>query len=593
MRVAGRLKNFLSLLESHGELVRVKEPVDPELEVTEIAVRALREDRPAILFENVKGSVYPLAVNMFASEKRIKLALGGTDPDELGESLIGFLERLIPPKPSQLLREHRWIRRILKSSPRLVPKKKSVSARLTLKADLSQLPVQKCWPEDGGRFITLGQVCTRCPTTGKRNMGIYRMQIFDSQSTGMHWQIQKGGGFHYFEACRKKEPLPVACVLGGSPATLLAAVAALPEGIDELLFAGFLQQEPVRLRPAESICLDVLADAEFVIEGLVPPNETRLEGPFGDHFGHYSAPAPFPVFHVQKITSAPDPVYPGTVVGIPPMEDRYLGDATQKILGPLIQLTFPEIREVWAYYEAGFHNLLVASVKQRYCKEPLKVAMGILGSGQLSLTKTLILVGADVNPRNFSEVLQQLRLHFDPATDFTLLSNVPLDTLDFTSFKMNLGSRMILDATPGQPAADNSSVDYSDLERVVREDQNILDWTVWEDTLGLVQVRGAGRPVLETLLPLASIQHLKVLAVVSDDVDIRDRENGIWGIFTRFDCARDVVFPERVLNGIQPVFRGTLGIDATWKKGYPLPLSMVEEIVEKVNKKWNRIWQKS
>ncbi len=281
-------------------------------------------------------------------------------------------------------------------------------------------------------------------------MGMYRMQVFDKQTTGMHWQIQKGGGFHYYEAEKLGKPFELAVALGTDPALLMATIAALPENIDEAMFAGFLRGSRTQFVRGKSISIQVPANAEFILEGVVPLHERKWEGPFGDHFGHYSHAADFPLFRVTAMTHRKNPVYPATVVGIPPMEDKFMGDATQEILGPLVKLIHAEITDMWAYYEAGFHNLLVVAVDQRYAKESMKTALGLMGMSQLSLTKCIVLVSEGVDVRSFDAVMKEVRDNFDPHFDFVMIPRVPLDTLDFTSFTMNLGSRMIVDATRKQ-----------------------------------------------------------------------------------------------------------------------------------------------
>ena len=383
------LREFVEYLEKYGELHRVKVEVDPVLEISEIATRSLKEGKPALLFENVKGSKYPLVINTLASEHRIELALG-THPESLGEELISFFEQAIPPSSKALFKHPKVLRRFLSSRTSDITI--AISQEIVEKPDLDSLPIIKCWPHDGGKFITLPQVFTYDPRTGKRNVGMYRMHVFDAETTGMHWQIQKGGGFHYYQADKMNRPFELAVALGTDPAMLLATIAALPEGIDEAMFAGFLRKKGTQLVGGRSISISVPANAEFILEGVVRPKERRMEGPFGDHFGHYSAAAEFPVFHVSAITRRKNPIYPATVVGIPPMEDKFLGDATQKILGPLAKLLHSEVRSLWAYYEAGFHNLLVVSIEERYQKEAMKTALGLMGTQQLSLTKCLIMI---------------------------------------------------------------------------------------------------------------------------------------------------------------------------------------------------------
>ncbi len=585
------LREFVDYLEKYGELHRVKVEVDPVLEISEIATRALKEGKPALLFENVKGAKYPLVINALASEYRIELALG-THPEKLGEELITFFEEAIPPTPKALFKHSKMLRRFLSSRTSDITI--ATSQEIVEKPNLDDLPIIKCWPHDGGRFITLPQVFTYDPRNGKRNVGMYRMHVFDAQTTGMHWQIQKGGGFHYYQADKMNRPFELAVALGTDPAMLLATIAALPEGIDEAMFAGFLRKKGTQFVGGRSVSINVPANAEFILEGIVRPKERRMEGPFGDHFGHYSAAAEFPVFHVTAITRRKNPIYPATVVGIPPMEDKFLGDATQKILGPLAKLLHSEVRSLWAYYEAGFHNLLVVSIEERYQKEAMKTALGLMGTQQLSLTKCLITVSEDVNPRNFREVLHAIRENFDPHNDFIMLPKVPLDTLDFTSFKMNLGSKMILDATNKKKPRSKFHIPKKNeafINQLPSHDRRVIESRLIEDTLLLVKVKEDGAAVLKKLLKSPMIDGVKLMAAVSEDVDIHSQESYIWGVFTRFDCERDVNFTQQKLIGISPIYKGTLAIDATWKVGYPEPLVMDKKIVRRVEERWESYWK--
>ena len=601
MQMFPALGEFVRYLEGIGELKRIKQVVDPFLEITEIAARALREGKKALLFENVKGTRYPLAINIYASERRIEMALG-RHPEQIGEELVGFAEKMFPPKRSELWKNRSMLLRILRAQTRRVAT--GFSQSIVLPPDLNVLPLQTCWPGDGGRFITQGQVVTYDPADGKRNIGMYRMHVYDAVTTGMHWQIQKGGGFHYYHAERMNQIMPVSIALGTDPALLLATIAPLPESIDEAMFAAFLRTQKIPFTRGKSINVDVPAQAEFILEGNVKPGERREEGPFGDHFGHYSNAAPFPVFSLSAITSRKNPIYPASVVGIPPMEDKFLGDAAQQILSPLIKLLHTEIHSLWAYYEAGFHNLLVVSTEARYKKEAMKTALGLLGTSQLSLTKCMVLVSENIDPRNWSSVLKEIHGNFDPRFDFVLLPNVPLDTLDFTSFKMELGSKMIIDATRKQIGKDQRQravKRISDLKRpriseVISFDKRIMDAESWEETLLVVKIRSNGsqsdgRPVLEKLLRNKELQTFSIIAVVSEDIDVRDQVNSIWGIFTRFDCQRDVYFTNQKILGISPLYSGVMGIDATWKKGYPDPLVMDPDVVYKIHSQWEEFWK--
>jgi 4-hydroxy-3-polyprenylbenzoate decarboxylase len=603
--------DFARYLESVGELHRVKVQVDSYLEITEIATRAIKQKRPALLFEKVKGSNYPLVINAMASEHRCELALN-KHPQHLGEELIKFMMDAMPPKLSLISKHRPVLTRLLKA-----PTRRSSSAivqQVVEKPNLDELPILTCWPEDGGRFITLPQVITYDPRTGKRNIGMYRMHVFDRATTGMHWQIQKGGGFHYYQAEKLGRDFELAVALGTHPALLLATIAALPENIDEAMFAGFLQGKRIEFTQAKSISMQVPAHAEFILEGVVPANERRMEGPFGDHFGHYSHAAEFPVFHIKTITHRRDAVYPATVVGIPPMEDKWLGDATQQILGPLVKLIHSEIADMWAYYEAGFHNLLVVAVEQRYQKEAMKTALGLMGMSQLSLTKCIILVSEGVNVRNFDEVMKSVRDNFDPHYDFVMIPKVPLDTLDFTSFRMNLGSKMILDATRKPVRGSRFGVGEEEQQQMKARiaslpsfDKRIMEVNLVHDSMLLVKVESefsanlkpqtskleptAGMQIIRKLVALPDLAPLKLIAAVSQDVDMHDRENYIWGVFTRFDCERDVIFTDQKMIGISPVYHGVMGIDATWKEGYPKPLLMTDEIVKRVDERWDSYWQ--
>ncbi|MEK7329267.1 MAG: UbiD family decarboxylase, partial [Candidatus Eisenbacteria bacterium] len=324
MSVCRSLSDFLADLERRGDLKRVAREVDWAHEVTEIACREAKAEGPALLFEKVRGAAFPLAVNVLAARRRIEWALGRT-PASVGAELEELMHAVPPRRLGDLWKLRGSAGRVLAMRPRMLaagPAQEVIEG-----ADLGTLPNLKLWPKDGGRFVTFGLVLTEHPETHGRNLGIYRMHVYDERTTGMHWQIGKGGGFHYHRAEKRGEPLEVAVAVGADPATLLASVAPLPEGIDELAFAGFLRGAPTRLACAQSLAMHVPADAEFVLEGVVPPGERREEGPFGDHFGHYSHAAPFPVFHLKAVTHRARPIYQASVVGKPPQEDKFMGEA--------------------------------------------------------------------------------------------------------------------------------------------------------------------------------------------------------------------------------------------------------------------------
>ena len=420
-------------------------------------------------------------------------------------------------------------------------------------------------------------------------MGMYRMQVYDQRTTGMHMQIQKGGGFHYQVAEKMGQPLEMAVAVGGDPSLILAAIMPLPEGLDEMAFSGIVRGQRTPLTKAKTVNLKVPAHAEFVFEGIVRPQVRRLEGPFGDHFGHYSAAGDHPVFEIKQVTRRKNAIYPATVVGRPPQEDRYLGDAAQLALTPLIRLIRREIKDMWAYYEAGFHNLLVVSVEPRYAREPIKTALGLFGEGQLSLTKTLVLVGPDVNPRDPSQVIRAIRRNFDAEQDFHLIARTAADTLDFTGEALHKGSKMILDATPS--GRDDEAVTAVALPASIKSiAPGVVGHRLVGKTMLVVRIDGQGREDVNKLVDSPLLGDVKIVAAVSSDVDINDDENLLWGIFTRFDAVRDVVFSRSEFRDLAPVYSGVMGIDATWKQGYQKPLVMDPEIVKKVDSKWSRYW---
>ena len=581
------LQTFTHALEREGELHRVTEIVNSELEITEIATRAIREDKPALLFENVHNSRFPLVINLFGNAKRIEMALG-RPPDQIGADLITFAEDINPPTLKAFWKNRKFAWRMISTRPKQT--KRAPVQEIVETPNLHTIPILKCWPEDGGKFITLPTVLSHDPDNKKRNLGIYRMQVFDKRTTGMHMQIQKGGGFHHQLAEKQGAPLPMAAVLGGDPALTIAAVMPLPEGLDELSFLGLIRGSRISMTQAKSIELSVPSNAEFILEGYVEPHSRRLEGPFGDHYGHYSEAEDFPIFRISRITRRKSPVYPATVVGKPPQEDKFLGEATQSIVGPLVRLIHREIKDVWAYFETGFHNLLVVSVDTRYTREHLKTAFGLLGTGQLSLSKVLILVGPLVNPRDPSSVLQAIRRNFSPERHFHLIPRTSADTLDFTGGKLHHGSKMIIDVT----GHDGYTQNVSDLSLPKKGSvlaSGVSRYRLVGQTLLAVHVSGQPRKVLRELLNNPLLQGLRMIIALSQDVDLNDDIELMWGIFTRFDCAKDVSFSKTTLNGIEPIYEGTMAIDATWKNGYPKALEMDPDIIRKVDEKWPLYWK--
>jgi len=450
------LRAFIGAIEAAGDLVRVQRPVSVDKEITEIADRCMKSPGggPALLFTSptlLKGgpSRYPVAVNLFGSEKRMALALGVECLDTIGERIAALLNLKVPDSMLGKLALLPQLAEVAKFPPRTTggrPPCQEVVIRAQ-DVDLSQFPVPVCWPEDGGPYITLPGVITRDPVSGVRNVGMYRIQVLGKAELAMHWQRHKVGAAHWREMAARGERMPVAIALGGDPASVYAASAPLPPSIDEFLFAGFLRKEPVRLAKAMTSDLDVPAEAELVLEGYVDPREALvLEGPFGDHTGFYSLADHYPKVHVTAVTMRAEPIWPHTIVGRPPMEDYYLGHATERIFLPLLKLTIPEMVDIHMPAEGIFHNLVFVSIDKQYPGQAYKVMNGLWGQGLMSLAKVIVVVDKDVNVRDAREAWWVALNHIDPERDvrFTL---GPIDVLDHSSRGFTFGSKMGIDAT--------------------------------------------------------------------------------------------------------------------------------------------------
>ncbi|MDX9754019.1 MAG: menaquinone biosynthesis decarboxylase [bacterium] len=444
------LSDFVDLLKKENELVEIALPISPHLEMTEITDRVTKANGPALLFTHPAGYEMPVLLNAFGSKKRMALALGVQHIDEIANRI----RHLIQQKPPETFRQKLAALFQLKEITQFFPKKvgygRCKEQIFTKDATLDILPILTCWPMDGGPFITLPLVHTQDPITGIRNMGMYRIQKFDALTTGMHWQIHKVGAAHYREFFKENRRMDVAVTLGGDPALTYAATAPLPPNIDEMLFAGFLRRTPVELVKCETCDLYVPADSEIVIEGYIDPMEQRMEGPFGDHTGYYSLAEPYPVFHVTCITMAKNPIYPATIVGIPPQEDAWLGKATERIFMPLIQMTFPEVVDMNLPVEGGFHSVALVSINKAYPGHAFKVAHAIWGTGMLSLTKNIIVVDGHVNVQNPAEVLWRVGNNVAPERDVQFVKG-PVDALDNSSESLRFGSKMVIDATSKLP----------------------------------------------------------------------------------------------------------------------------------------------
>jgi 4-hydroxy-3-polyprenylbenzoate decarboxylase len=477
------LRDFISTLEDRGELKRITTEVDWNLEITEILDRAVKKGGPALLFENVKGYDIPVVGNLFGSMERMKLALETDDLEDIGKKMAELAKPEIPSGLVGKIKGLSKIKDILSYAPKTVSKAPCQEVvKEDEDVDLLEFPIIKCWPKDGGRYITLPLVFTKDPESGERNVGMYRIQVYDGKTTGMHWLIHKHGAKHYKEAEEKDGRLEVAVALGSDPATIFSAVAPLPEGFDELLFSGFIRKKPVELVKCRTVDLEVPASAEIVLEGYVNPGERRMEGPFGDHTGYYSLADLYPVFHVTCVTHREKPIYPTTVVGVPPMEDAYMGKAVERIFLPLIKSQIPEIVDMNLPVESVFHNLAIVSIKKRYPGQAKKVMFALWGMGQLMFTKIIVVVDADINVHNLGEVLWAVSTRIDPKRDIVMVEGTPMDGLDHATPLPNLGSKMGIDATK-KTKEEGFEREWPDVIRMTEEIKRLVD-KKW-DALGI------------------------------------------------------------------------------------------------------------
>ncbi len=444
------LREFIRALEKNNELKRIPFEVDPKLEITEFADRAVKGGGPALLFEKVKGSKFPVLINSFASMKRMEIALQVGSVDEVAKRISEYLEMRMP---EGLLNKLKMLPKLAEMGaffPKIVSKG-ACQEVVNHDPKLSEIPVLTCWPEDGGPFITLPMVFTKNPETGKRNCGMYRMQVYDDRTTGMHWQTHKQGAEHQRRRLAAGQTrMDVSVAIGSDPATMYSAILPLPPDLDEMMISGFLRGSPVEMVKCVTNDIEVPANAEFVLEGYVDVTESRREGPFGDHTGYYSLADQSPVFHVKCVTHRRDPIYATTIVGPPPMEDFYMGKAIERIFLPLMRLQLPEVRDMCMPAEGIFHNIMLVSIRKSYPGHARKVMNAIWGLGQAMFTKVIVVVDEDVDVQNVSEVAWRALNNIDPERDMQFTMG-PIDSLDHASRLVNYGSKVGVDATKKWP----------------------------------------------------------------------------------------------------------------------------------------------
>ena len=576
------LRAFLNRLRSDQDLVEVTAPVDRALEVAEIHRRVVAAGGPALLFSNVRDADFPLVTNLFGTPRRAELAFGER-PQRLIHRLVELVETALPPTPATL-----WGARDLGAELFRVGTRRGRSGPVTdVVTDdvrLDRLPALTTWPDDGGPFITLPTVFTEHPDGRGHNLGMYRLQVHDARTTGMHWQIGKGGGFHYDIAERRGHALPATVFLGGPPALILSAVAPLPENVPELMLASLIAGE--RLRLVDGVGPhSLVGSAEFALLGSVPPRVRRPEGPFGDHYGYYSLCHDYPVFEVSRIARRHDAIFPATVVGKPRQEDFFIGDLLQELLSPLFPLVMPAVEQLWSYGETGYHSLSAAVVKQRYAREAMASAFRILGEGQLSLTKFLLVTDQPVELKDFRATLEHVLARTKPETDLYVFSNLSMDTLDYTGPAVNLGSKGVwlglgdpVRELPGEFAAAELPQGVRDVEVFCR---------------GCLVVGGPSSSI-DPDVPARVAAHPAFagwpLVVLTDEPSraTRSSMNFLWTTFTRFEPGADIYAASTEVVRNHLVRTPPIVIDARRSPSFPAELTCRPDVAASVSDRWSQ-----
>jgi 4-hydroxy-3-polyprenylbenzoate decarboxylase len=602
------LRHFIHILESAGELTRIKEYVSPVLEIAEITDRISKNNGKALLFEN-NGTDFPLLINSMGSYKRISLALGVKSLDDTGKEIEKLLKELTGPK-NNILGKLSLLPRLAQLSS-WMPKSINIGAVcqevIIRDPDLSILPVLQCWPFDGGRFITLPLVHTKCPNTGLRNVGMYRMQIFQKDLTGMHWHLHKGGAKHFQEYKKAGKIMPVAVALGGDPAYTYAATAPLPENIDEYMLAGFLRKKKVELVKCITQDIEVPADADFIIEGYVDPKEDLIwEGPFGDHTGYYSLPDWYPGFHVTCITHRKDAVYPATIVGIPPQEDAWIGKATERIfLTPIKMTVCPEIIDMEMPVEGVFHNIAIIKIDKTYAGQALKVMNALWGAGQMMFNKILIIVDQTTDIHNYKAVVEQMVKQVDLSVDVHFFAG-PMDVLDHASTNFAYGSKMGIDATIKLSEEKNSIIEkniiaigFKDTIAAIKQkypEIKAINHTLLSENIPMLFIsidkskQNQVKELHTRLMFEESFTSIRCVFYFDSEVDLRDIQDMIWRFTNNIDPRRDTYFANIETNT-------KVGFDATrktmefdnFKRDWPNIITMDDEIITNIDKKWDKL----
>lgn len=573
------LRSFLQVLDHEDEVLHIHKEVSTDLEIAEIHRRVVQEKGKALFFHNVKNSSFPVVTNLFGSKKRIELAFP-SEPEKFIQTLVSFATGPFPPSFSSLWQKKEQLRTFF----RLGLKKKKhgyVTECVIDPPDLEQLPLLKLWPDDGGHFITLPLVYTQEPVKGTPNLGMYRIQRFDKKTTGLHFQIGKGGGFHYHRAEELGVDLPVTIFVGGPPSLIISAIAPLPENVPELIFASLLQNQKLDTTSVAGHPHPLISQCEFAIVGKAISKERRLEGPFGDHYGYYSLAHEFPVFHCEKIYHRKGAIYPATVVGKPIQEDLYIGDFLQKLMSPLFPIVMPQVKQLHTFAETGFHPLAAAVVKERYEKECLSSAFRILGEGQLSLTKVLMITDQPVDIANIKVLLETILARFSSDTGFYIFSKTSNDTLDYTGPKLNHGSKAVFLGVGKEK------------RQLPRQFQGALPRPFSKAIAfcaGCLLVDGPSyseMPDLSFMTQHPDFEKWPLIIVVDNAIKTAESDlEFLWTVFTRFDPAQDIQAKAIQVKNHHLSYSLPLVIDARFKPSYPPEVVCDEATKRLVDEKW-------
>ncbi len=578
------LRSFMNVLQREKLIIEIETEVDPYLELAEIHRRVIENEGPALFFKNVKGSKFPVVTNLFGTRKRVDLAVG-SKPEKIVQRAVSTLHQLVPPKAKVLWQERAWLLDLAKGGLRNVSSRKAPVLEVTEKNfNLRNLPVLTSWPEDGGPFVTLPLVYTEHPTTLEHNLGMYRIQIHGTQKTGIHWQIHKGGGFHYYEAEQLKQDLPTTLFLGGPPALIIAAIAPLPEMLPELLFTSFLLGEKLSRVSVPGYPHPLIAEAEFALCGSVPAHVREPEGPFGDHYGYYSLKHDFPIFNVQALYHRKDAIYPATVVGKPRQEDYFIGEYLQALLAPVFPVVMPGVKALWTYAETGFHSLAAAIVRGSYPREALAHAFRILGEGQLTLTKFLIVTDVTVDLQNFSSLLENILARFEPERDLFIINETSMDTLDYTGRRLNHGSKAIMLGL-GEPKRELPVQYQGQLPSVLKQIRAFCAGCLLVSGPNFVDKPNFGNELLQLCKTNTDFAQWPLIILIDNLAYDLNQTSFLWQVFTRFDPALDIYISAELIRNRQN-YHGPVIIDSRMKTDYPGEVLPDDNTVKLVNKRW-------